>query len=182
MRTTKLLMCVCCLIAATTAWGQSADSRAKQGILGFLDPQTGAFHPVQPAVVDEAELPAATVFTGTITVTITITVKTTALTTFSCTAQVSTTDNVGTASPVIYGETDTVSATGTGSTRTCKLSIPYAWSLATQSTDNMSTSYFVNGTGGTTSLTTRSSSRTPLDVRKVPANGSITALTAAVTQ
>jgi hypothetical protein len=74
-----------------------------------------------------------------------------------------------------------VAATGTGTTRTCKLSIPYAWSLTTPSTDSMHTSYSVLGSTGTTGLPQRSASRSPLDTRKVPANGAITALTAAVT-
>ena len=80
-----------------------------------------------------------------------------------------------------FGETDTVAATGTGATRTCKLSIPYAWGLATQSSDSMSTSYEVFGTAGTTGLPQRTSSLSPLDTRKVPAKGAITALTANVT-
>jgi hypothetical protein len=45
----------------------------------------------------------------------------------------------------------------------------------------MTTSYTVLGSTGTTGLPQRSASRSPLDTRKVPANGAITALTAAVT-
>jgi hypothetical protein len=181
MRITKLLLVgMCCLIAAPAVWGQAATSPARPGILGYLDPRTGAFRPIAPAAEDDAELPAATTFTGTVTVTITITVKTTALTTFTCSASVSAND--GTTSPVFFDETNTVAATGTGTTRTCKLSIPYAWSLTTQSTDNMTTSYSVFGTAGTTGLPQRTSTRTPLDTRKVPANGATTPLTASVTQ
>jgi len=181
MRITNLLLiCMCCLIAAPAVWGQAASSPARPGILGYLDPHTGAFRPIAPAVEDDAELPAATTFTGTVTVTITITIKTTALTTFTCSASVSTFD--GTTSPVVFDETNTVAATGTGTTRTCKLSIPYSWSLTSQTTDNMTTSYSVFGTAGTTGLPQRTSSRTPLDTRKVPANGAATALTASVTQ
>src|SRR5258708_33385038 len=86
MRITKaLLICMCCLIAAPAVWGQAASSPARPGILGYLDPHTGAFRPIAPVAEEDAELPAATTFTGTVTVTITITVKTTALTTFTCT-------------------------------------------------------------------------------------------------
>jgi hypothetical protein len=181
MKITKLLLtCMCCLIAAPAVWGQAANSPARPGILGYLDPHTGAFRPIPPAVEEDAEAPAATTFTGTVTVTITITVKTAALTNFICSADVSVVD--GTTSPIFYGETDSVAATGTGSTRTCKLSIPYAWSLTSQSTDSMTTSYTVLGSTGTTGLPQRGSSRSPLDTRKVPANGATTALTAAVTQ
>ena len=179
MRITKiLLISLCCLVAALpVAWGQAANSQSHQSILGYLDPQTGAFRPVPPAA-EETDFAASTVFTGTVTVTITITVKTTALSTFTCTATVSVPDGT-----TFWNESNTVSATGTGATRTCKLSIPYSWSLASQATDSMTTSYTVLGSGGTaTALTQRTSTRTPLDVRKVPSSGTTTALTAAVTQ
>ena len=167
MRVTKLLLiCICCLIAVPTGWGQAASTSANHGILGFLDPQTGAFR------ADQA-------FTGTTTVVLTITLKTTSISNITCSAEVSAID--GSTSPVFFGESNTVAATGTGTTRTCKLSIPYAWSLTTPSTDSMSTSYSVLGSTGTTGLPQRSASRSPLDTRKVPANGAITALTAAVT-
>jgi hypothetical protein len=184
MRITKqLLLCVCCLgIAVPTAWGQAASSQAATGILGYLDTHTGAFRPVPPAVEDDASLPAATVVGGTVTVTITITVKTAGLTNFKCIASVSAFDGAATGSPTIFDESNTVAATGTGSTRTCKLSIPYSWSLTSQATDTMSTSYTVLGSTGATGLPQRTSDRSPLDSRKVPANGAITALTAAVTQ
>jgi hypothetical protein len=182
MRITKqLLLCVCCLgIAVPTAWGQAANSQATTGILGYLDPHNGAFRPIASAVEDDASLPAATVVGGTVTVTITITVKTAGLTNFTCSANVSVFD--GTTSPTTFEETNTVAATGTGSTRTCKLSIPYSWSLTTPTNDSMMTGYTVGGNTGTTGLPQRTSLRSPLDSRKVPANGAITALTAAVTQ
>jgi len=174
-----LLICTNCLIAAPAVWGQAANTPAKPGILGYLDPHTGAFRPVPASANDDTDLPAATTFTGTITVTITITVKSTSVSNFTCTADTSVFD--GTTSPTTYDETTTVTATGTGSTRTCKLTIPYAWSLTTQSTDNMITSYSVFATTGTTGLPQRTATRSPLDTRKVPASGATTALTAAVT-
>ena len=180
MKTARfLLIAMCCLIAAPAVWGQAANSPAKSGILGFLDPQTRAFRPVPPAVEDDSGVFSATTFTGTVTVTITITVKTTQLTNFTCTESISVLD--GTTSPVFYIESDTVTATGSGTTRTCSLSIPYSWSLTTQSSDNISTSYTVTGTTGTSGLPQRFAERSPLDTRKVPANGATTALTAAVT-
>ncbi len=173
----QMLFCICCLgIAVPAAWGQAANSQATTGILGYLDPHTGAFRPVPPAVEDDASLPPAAVVGGTITLTITITVKTAGLTNFICNANTSVLDGA-----TIFYEYNTVAATGTGSTRTCKLSIPYSWSL-TGSTDTMTTSYTVTGTTGATGLPQRTSTRDPLDSRKVPANGAITALTAAVTQ
>jgi hypothetical protein len=181
--TKQLLLCICCLgIAVPAAWGQAANSQATPGILGYLDPHTGAFRPVPAHVEEDASLPAATVVGGTISLTITISVKTAGLTNFTCSASVSVVDGATTVSPIIFGESDTVAATGTGSTRTCKLSIPYSWSLASATSDTMSTSYTVLGSTGTTGLPQRTSERQPLDTRKVPANGAITTLTAAVTQ
>jgi hypothetical protein len=181
MRFAKLLLiCTCCLIAAQVAWGQTAAVQAKPGILGYLDPQTGAFRPLPQAPADDEDSSrASTVFTGTVSVTITVTLKTTTITNVTCEITTFTTDL--TASPTSYEETNSVTATGTGTTRTCKLSIPYAWSLAAPASDSMSTSYVVIGGTSATSPATRTATRSPLDTRKVPANGATTTLTAAVT-
>ena len=179
MKTAKLfLICLCCVLG-TSVWGQTAKPHSNSGILGFLDPHTGAFRPVPAAIDDSEDAPAVTTFTGTVNLTITITLKTTGLTNISCSEEITVTD--GTTSPRFFIESNVVAATGTGTTRTCKLSIPYSWGLTTQSTDNMNTSYTVTGLTGTTGLPERTSSLSPVDVRKVPANGTITALTAAVT-
>jgi hypothetical protein len=180
MRITKLLLlCFSCVLVAPAVWGQTANVPAKPGILGYLDPHTGAFRPIPTAAEDDSELPAAVTFTGTVTLKITITLKTTGLTNISCTESVSVLDNI--TNPRSFEELDTVAATGTGSTWTCSLSMPYSWSLLTQASDTMNTSYSVSGLTGTTGLPSRSSSLSPVDSRKVPANGATTALTAAVT-
>jgi hypothetical protein len=180
MRITKiLLVCLCCLMGVSAVWGQTADAQSKVGILGYLDPKTGAFRPV-PQVSNDSIEPELTFtsFTGTITVTLTITVKSTGLTTFICSASTGTGD---VASGKSYSEGVTAAATGTGTTRTCKLTIPYEWSLASQASDSMITSYTVIGTAGTTVTPSRTSDLINLDSRKVPASGATTALTAAVT-
>jgi hypothetical protein len=180
MRITKiLLVCLFCLMGVSAVWAQTENTQSKVGILGYLDPKTGAFRPV-PQVSSDAIEPELTFtsFTGTITVTLTITVKSTGLTTFVCTASTGTADA---ASGKSYSEGVTANATGTGTTRTCKLTIPYAWSLASQASDSMSTSYTVIGTAGTTIAPSRTSDLFNLDTRKVPANGAVTTLTAAVT-
>jgi hypothetical protein len=172
-----LLICMCCVMVAPVVWGQTENGPAKPGILGYLDPHTGAFRPVPSGAEESPD--ALTTFTGTITVTLTITLKTTGLTNITCSGEVSVID-AATTSARFFAESNTVVATGTGGTRTCKLTIPYAWALATQSSDNMSTSYVVFGSTGT-GPPQRSSTLSPLDTRKVPANGATTALTAAVT-
>ncbi len=183
MKITKLLLiCMCCVMVAPAVWGQAANSAAKPGILGYLDPKTGAFRPV-PTATDEIVDPATfTTFGGTVTVTLTITVKTTSLTVFTCSIDVNLEDNLS-AGLRSYSESGTATATGTGTTRTCKVTIPYSWSLATHSSDSMSTTYFVFGSGTSTTGadTQRSSGLSPLDTRLVPANGAATNLSAAVT-
>jgi hypothetical protein len=175
-----LLICVCCVLAAPAGWGQATNKQANQGILGYLDPHTGAFRPVPPAATEDPDfLAAATTVGGTVTVTLTITLKTTGLTNITCNEEILVLDNP--TGPRTYIESNTVAATGTGTTRTCKLSIPYSWSLLTPTSDTMGTSYSVEGSTGTTGLPSRSSSLTGLDSRKVPANGAVTALAAAVT-
>jgi hypothetical protein len=182
MRTKLLLICICCVIAVPAVRGQSGNSQSRPGVLGYLDPHTGAFRPIAPLVEDAAvEPPATTVFGGTINVTLTITVKSVGMTNVACTIGTSVGDAL-TTSPRFYEESNSVAATGTGATRTCKLSIPYSWGLSTAATDMMTTTYTVMGgaslTGG---LPNRTSGASPLDTRKVPANGTITALTASVT-
>ena len=180
MRITKLwLICMCCVMAATAVWGQAATAPAKPGILGYLDPHTGAFRPVPSAAEEDPDAVPPATFGGTVNLTITITLKTSGLTNITCSEEVSVVD--GTTSPRVFDETNTVAATGTGNTRTCKLSIPYSWGLTTQSTDNMSTSYSVFGSTGTSGLPQRTSTLSPTDVRKVPSNGTTTTLTASVT-
>lgn len=174
-----MLMCVCCLVLAVPAtWGQAANSQAAPGVLGYLDPHTGAFRALPAPIEEDSSVAAATTFGGTINLTITVTVKTVGLTTVTCSMNTTVLD--GLTVPTVFTESDTVAATGTGATRTCKLSIPYSWSLTAQATDMMSTGYTVIGTTST-GLPQRTSSRSPLDSRKVPASGAITALTAAVT-
>jgi hypothetical protein len=184
MRVTKLLwIAMCFLLAAPAVWSQATTTTSRPGILGYLDPQTGAFRPVPQAAAEDIEAPAAATIGRTITVTLTnlktTTLKTTTLTHITCSAAVSALD--GTTSPVFFEESNTVVATGTGTTRTCKLTIPYSWSLASAASDSLTTGYTVLGSAGTILTTQRTASRSPLDVRKVPANGAITALTASVT-
>lgn len=178
MRISKLLLiCMCCLVAVPAVWGQAANSQAHQGVLGYLDPQTGAFRLLPPAD-DSVEPLTLTTFTGTINLTITVTVKTTGITNVGCSMTVTAEDALSTGNPRIYSESDTVVATGTGTTRTCKLSIPYSWALASQKSDTMTTSYTVTGAASTTGAPpARVTSLDNDDTRAVPLSGVTTTLT-----
>jgi hypothetical protein len=187
MKISKLwLICISCFLTALAANGQSGSAQTRpdqtgSGILGYLNPHTRSFHPLPQAADSAIEPPALTTFTGTVKLTITITVKSTSITNLKCVAIVEAADG-GSLGIRQLSEIDFVAATGTGTTRTCTLSVPYSWGLATQSSDTMNTSYEV---GNTLVLIptppARTSALVPLDSRKVPANGTITTLTASVT-
>jgi len=188
MRISKmLLICICCLIAAPAVWGQAANSQVKPGILGYLDPHTGAFRPIAPAAEDAGDLlPTTAVFTGTINLTINVTIKsatlltTTPATTVACSMEVFLEDNISSGSPRLISESNTVLATGSGSTWKCTLSIPYSWALATASTDSFTASYFVTGNKATiTGVPNRTSTLSPYATTKVPSTGTTTTLVAA---
>ena len=178
MKISKLfLVCTCCLLAAPIAWGQTTNEPAKPGIPGYLDPQTGAFRPAHPAAAQVIDLSAVPMFAGTITLTVTLTVKTPGLTYISCTVTTSVFDSLtGT-----HYESNTVAATGTGSTRTCKPKIPYSWSLLDGTAAFMDTNFSVFAGAGQTGLPQRTVSDNNFDQRNVPPNGAITTLSAAVT-
>src|SRR5258708_10552809 len=107
-------------MTAWVAWGQMTNGSTKPGILGYLDHQTGAFHPVPSGVEEGPDAAALTTFGGTITITLTITLKTTALTNITCSEEVSVIDAAAT-SPRFFVESASVTATGTGATPTCRL-------------------------------------------------------------
>src|SRR5258708_6709568 len=113
MKITKLLLiCMCCVMTAPAVWGQMRNGPAKPGILGYLDPQTGAFRPVPSGVEEGPDAAALTTFGGTITITLTITLKTTALTNITCSEEVSVIDAAAT-SPLFFGDSATSTATRT---------------------------------------------------------------------
>jgi len=188
MKISKLwLICISCFLIVLAANGQSGSAQTRpdqtgSGILGYLNPHTRSFHPLPQATDSAIEPPALTTFTGTVKVTITITVKSTGITNLKCFAVVSAGDGGSLGSSRSLSELDFVAATGTGTTRTCTLSVPYSWGLATQPSDTMDTSYEVGNTLVLTpTLPARTSAMIPLDSRKVPANGTVTTLTANVT-
>ena len=189
MRNSKLLFtCMCWLLSVAAGWGQAANSQAangqgKPGILGHFDPKTRVFRPLPQAGDGAAEPPALTTVTGTITITFTITIASSGIANPGCVAFVGVEDAISTGSPRSLSEIGIVAATGSGSTRTCKVSIPYSWGLATQSADKMQTSYEIVGLPlGSAKPPDRTSLLFPLDSRTVPANGTTTSLTANVTQ
>ncbi|MGH6872981.1 MAG: hypothetical protein ACREHE_15910 [Rhizomicrobium sp.] len=116
-------------LAGQGAAAQGARSDPHMGVFGLLNPD-GTFKPLTTPQFAPAALSAKT-WNGTLTATITISVASTlpSGTTVHCGLNAS----VGGVAPngavdSVY-ENDQVTATGSGSTLTCHLSIPYQWLL-----------------------------------------------------
>ena len=188
-RTTTLSLVILVLGLAPFSFGQFlSPQHVHHGTLGYYDPTSGMFEPLRPAMNAE-ELPATTATTGTITFSFTITVKSTVPknAVITCTATAIASDPAGG-----FTEEGGAVATGTGTTRTCKIVIPYSWGLTTPTQDtitlatsaSMEYGYEVTATNGTATLVVPGvlrNSGQPLGVIKVPANGAGTSETVLVT-
>jgi hypothetical protein len=185
MKISRIALVLACFIGLTQlAWGQKPSPKAGSGILGYLDPQTGAFRPLAqtPATPeDEDALTATLPTTGTLVFTITVTIKPPLATgnTVTCVANASVSE--GTIPPNIFSFTELGSATapGTTSTRTCTVTINYSWPLLTPTTDKISLDIVVTA-GTSIAQPIRSHTRNLLTI-PVPASGKTTPLSAAVT-
>jgi hypothetical protein len=125
------------LSLAGAAFGQQA--KTTEGIPGFLNPKTHTFHArVAPQVVPDAS--SAKTYTGTLKYAFTVKLDTSVSSTEAlvCVANADVYDGTGTD---YYEETSAGTATVSGSTGTCTVSIPYSWSLVDGSTDTVSLSY-----------------------------------------
>jgi hypothetical protein len=125
--------------------------------------------------VQETPDVALTTAGGTFVITLTITVKSLNLKAIQCEADVSVSD------AHTYFETASVAATGAGTTRTCKITIPYSWQLVTPTTDSVSIGYSIAATGTNPLTRGSTSSIFILPPLKVPANGVTTNEAAAAT-
>ncbi len=142
---TLCLSFACFLGMTVSLWGQSAAT--VHGIPGYLDPRTGAFHPLPHADAQDAEAPATTTTSaGKFVVNFTITVDSTIASTnkIACNVTASLEDGIATTSPnLIEEEAGTAVTRGTGSTVTCSVTIPYSWELSTPTADSISLSYYI---------------------------------------
>jgi len=179
-RTCVLLGVVACFLGLNiNLWSQSIP--AVNGIRGYLDPHTGIFHSMPHPDLQEADVPPPAAFGGKFVFNFTITVSSTLASTAKilCEASASTED-VSTLN--FIAETASVTATRSGSTATCTVTIPYSWNLSSSTTDKVSLSYqIIAGVPSTTiPLATRTSEQS-LKTIAVPANGATTTETITAT-
>jgi hypothetical protein len=123
---------------------------------------------------------ARTVHTGTFVYNITITIKSTLPTsdTIDCTGSAFTQD-ISSASSI--QELASVAASRSGSTASCKVTIPYAWPLASASSDTVILEYQITVPAGLASLPNRESNIEFATLSGVPASGTTTSETIAAT-
>jgi hypothetical protein len=177
MRIAKsILVCVCLLGLAQPVWSQKPNETAKPtpGILGYLDPKTGAFRPLVQNPVEDEEVEPAVATTGTFVFNFTITIASKNLggDTIVCNVDLDTFEATG----LTADESASVKATVTGSTAKCTVTIPYSWPLKTASADTVSFIYSVSAFSGSTTTTgevSRISSQN-LPTIKVPKTGATT--------
>jgi hypothetical protein len=176
-----IFVCSCFVGLTQSVWSQKANEPAKPGILGYLDPRTGAFRPVAQNPAENEVTEPITPTTGKFVFHFTITIASTNLgsDTIVCAADAAVFESANLFSVT---ESATVKATVTGSTATCTVTIPYSWPLKTASTDTVSLNFEVLAVGGTSTggQPTRNSSQS-LPTIKVPANGATTTETLAST-
>ena len=176
-------VCACFVGLTQPVWSQKANEAAKPGILGYLDPRTGAFRPLvqNPVENAQAEALAPTPTTGKFVFNFTITIKSTNLgsDTIECVANAAVFES---ASFLSINESASVKATVTGSTASCTVTIPYSWPLTSASTDMVMLNYEVLAAGGasTGGQPTRNSGQS-LPSIKVPLTGATTTQTIAST-
>lgn len=171
-----ILVCACLAGVNQFVWGQAAGIQTNAGapgILGHLDPRTGAFTPLQQTAeeVDLAALTATPPTTGKFVFSFTITIASTNLGSdpIACEANATVFDSSGRTST----ETASVAATKSGTTATCTVTIPYSWTLSTPTTDMVSLGFMIsaaNTAAASGGQPTRTTTQT-LGSIKVPANG-----------
>jgi hypothetical protein len=170
------------MLSASAVWAQTSKSTPKSPeILGYLDPQTGAFR-LLPHVAASGPSAALTNVQGRIAVSLTITVKSAKITDVSCTVLITAVGENGR----VYEESATVDALESANNqRSCKVNVPYSWDFDDPANANLTTSYVVNatGTGAPTGEgpRNRSTKVSPLSTQKVPSNGGEIPLIADVT-
>jgi len=180
---------LCVLSAGSTAAIAQTSSHTNKPVLGYQDPETGVFKPLEK-VVPEA---ATAAVTGTIELTMTITLKTPVPTggKVACSSGVSAISiSLTTAQATTYEESASAFATVSGATASCTINIPYSWLIPPSSTtvqNSLTGSYTAEiiGPASTTVIVTspfaRSSSSEFLTSKTIPATGTTSKFTVNVT-
>ena len=182
-------MAVLGLGLAQFAFGQVANPRPSQRVLGYFDPATGVFRPLHSTA--EVDPVTASTETGELIVKFTITVKSTIPKNgvIGCSTTADTGDAAGDYEERATGVATIVS----GSTYTCSAIIHYSWLLDTPTTDIVTLSvgttieygYQATAFNGSDTVVepieARGHSTSIPELKSVPANGATTTIDVNVT-
>jgi hypothetical protein len=149
MKTVKLIFAIACVLGlAASCFAQDVQTKKTPGILGYLDPKTGAFRILPTPGTGPAESPTVSPTTGKLVFNLTIAVNpglsSSAKILCTATAAVAEASTGG-----VFEDTGAVAATRTGSTAKCTATLPYGWNLANPSSDRVGLSVNVTATVGT---------------------------------
>jgi len=170
----------CALVAlAVPLLSQNPRSASVRGIYGHWDPNTGIFTPVHEASAaprEGEELPPTTAYTGKIVANFTITITSAIPTTdtIACSVNVDVVDTTGSITDSL-----STSATRSGATATCSVTIPYSWNITTTA-DSVYITYDISAPPQplvSASAFPRRYSGRPVATITVPANGATTTYT-----
>jgi hypothetical protein len=136
MKPMKVLFAVTCLLGlVASGFAQNVETRKKTGVFGYLDPKTGLFHSLARTPLSAEEAASITPTTGTFVFTVTITISKTLpkAAVIECDVFGGVEDSItGT-----YSNEEVVTATRSGTTATCKLTMPYSWDLGDPAKDTV---------------------------------------------
>lgn len=154
--------------------GQEQKKNAGPGILGYLDPQTGFFHPAASgATVDSSQLlPSVVPTTGKLVFNFTISVQSAIPTTDTIVCEASA-EVLEVTTQHAVEEAASVAATRSGTTAKCTVTIPYSWVLTTPKTDTVTLTYTLFAPTAAPLLPSRTSTQT-VAVIPVPLTGATT--------
>jgi hypothetical protein len=181
MKTTSLFLSAACfLVLVASGFAQDAQSENAQpkkspGILGYLDPKTGAFRILPTPDKVSPELPAVTPTVGKFVFNITIALNPGLSPTAKllCTATAATSEA---ATQSLFEDFGTAVATRAGATAKCTITLPYGWTLASPASDFVSLGVQVSSSTGTVPPTVSALSSQSFII-KVPPSGTTTTQT-----
>jgi hypothetical protein len=166
MNTRSVLIGLCLFGLLATGWSQNSTNTVTPGIPGFLDPQTGYFKPMPLGPGADIDLANTSQTSGKLILTLTTTLTTSFPTSesFSCGLNATVSDVT---SGLTFSDTIFITATKTGNTLTCTVTLPYAWDLVSPTQDVMLVLYTINAINGT-GLPQRVAQHGVASVRGVP--------------
>jgi hypothetical protein len=182
MKLVKLSFAVACLLTlVASGFAQTADASQSKKTFGYVDTKTGLFHPLTRAIQSEESRAAITPTTGKFVFNVTITVSSALPTSAVIVCEV-----VGGVADATSGEFSNdvvVTATRSGNTASCPVTVNYSWDLASPTKDTVEFDLTVTATTGTVGGENFSQETfiAPAVTAKVPANGATTTETVATT-